>query len=85
MRKMKKMVFKHAIEQVRRLRGKRPKSKRRVLNAVSRVQRADVVGISVERRSASATHPPHSLFLQGAKAQAAVLFVRKMIRGMPTR
>ena len=60
MRKMKKMMFKQAIQHVKNLKGKRPESKHGVSNAVVRVDRADVVGIGVERSSVSATHRPYS-------------------------
>ena len=58
--KVKKVVFKHAIEEVKTLKGKRPKSKHRLSNAVARVERADVVGIGFERSSVSETHRPYS-------------------------
>ena len=49
----------------------------RVSNAVARIERADVAGVGVERSSSSATHRPHSSFLQSAKDQAEVLLIRK--------
>ena len=60
MRKVKKMVFEHAIKQVKTLKGERPKSKHRVSDAVARVERTDVVGIGVERNSVPETHRPYS-------------------------
>ena len=60
MRKMKKMMFEHAIQHVKNVKGKRLESKHGVLNAVVRVDRTDVVGIGVERSSISATQRSYS-------------------------
>ena len=60
MRKVKKMVFEHAIKQVKTLEGERPKIKRLVSNAVARVERTDVVGIDVEFSSVPKTYRTYS-------------------------